>query len=79
MEYLSVVDYFFGMGGLLLIIVGVTGLLFWHHVKECDLREPIVEAIALFYIGLMLGLVLLFISIPTLCFIRSTYLCYQVM
>lgn len=79
MEYLSVVDYFFGMGGLLLIIVGIVGLLFWHHVKEQDLRDPVIEAMALFYIGLMLGLVLLFISIPTLCFIRSTYLCYQVM
>lgn len=76
---LSVVRYFFGMGGLLLCFIFFLGVLFVGHVRKSDLNDPIAEAIAMVYIGAMLGLILWFISIPTLCFLRSTYLCYQVM
>lgn len=78
-EALSLTRYFFGMGGLLLCFVFVLVALFYHHVKNANLNDPIAEAIAMVYIGATLGLILWFISIPTLCFLRSTYLCYQVM
>jgi hypothetical protein len=79
MEYLSVVNYFFGVGGMLLlgVLIMVTGFVL--HVREFNMTIPVYEFIALFYIGGALGLTLFFITIPTLCFIRPILMCYRVM
>lgn len=79
MEYLSVVNYFFGAGGGLLIGVLIMVTAFMLHVREFNMSIPAYEFIALFYIGGTLGLVLIFISIPTLCFIKPILFCYRVM
>jgi len=76
---LSVGNYLYGMGGFILLLILVQAVVFWRHVNKNNLNNPIQEMIAMVYIGIMFGLMLWFITIPTLCFLRSTYLCYQVM
>lgn len=77
--YLSISNYFFGMGGMLLLLTVGIGISFFFHVRKSNLNDPINELIAMAHIGAMLGLILWFVVTPTLCFIRSTYFCYQVM
>lgn len=79
MEHLSVVDYFFGAGGMLLIGVVIMVIAFYLHVREYNMTIAVYEFIALFYVGGALGLALLFITLPTLCFIRPILMCYRVM
>ncbi|QBJ02610.1 hypothetical protein MZD04_gp081 [Pseudomonas phage Psa21] len=77
--YLSIARYFTGMGGLLLAIIVVLTILLLLHVKESNVSGEYYDFFSTFYIGTMLGLALLFITVPTLCFLRSTLMCYQVM
>jgi len=76
---LSVVRYFLGMGGTLLLIELVLVVLFVAHIRVYDTANRYYETIAMAYIGTMLGLTLLFVTVPTLCFLRSTLMCYRVM
>lgn len=79
MEYLSVVNYFHGAGGMLLIGILVMVVAFVMHVSEHNMNHVAYEFVALIYIGGTLGLTLFFIAIPTLCFIRPILMCYRVM
>lgn len=78
-EYLSLVRYAAGAGGLLLAMTLLGFYLFVQHVKRRDLPEQIHELIAMIYVGIIMGLMVLFVTVPTLCFIRSIPLCYRVM
>jgi membrane-anchored protein YejM (alkaline phosphatase superfamily) len=78
-SYLSVVRYFFGMGGMLLLLIAALMVCFVMHIRSYNTNDRWYEPIATFYIGAMLGLTVIFISFPTLCFIRSTLVCYRVM
>ena len=76
---LSIVNYFFGLGGSLLIWIGLVVVGFFYHVKTYPYNGPYYEFIAMVLIGTVLGLALIFITIPTLCFMKSTLICYRVM
>lgn len=79
MEYLSVVKYFYGAGGFLLIGVAVMVAAFVLHVRESNMNGAVCEFIALIYVGGAIGLTLIFIMLPTLCFIKPILLCYRIM
>lgn len=78
-SHLSVVRYFFGVGGSLLSMVVILMVFFLMHIRVYDTANKHYETVAMIYIGAMLGLTLIFLSLPTMCFIKSTLMCYRVM